>query len=96
MRVGLSHFVASLDETNEIVSVFGNFAQIKKNASLPRHIVNPMNAGDFVIYALQNGEWYSMGEVLGYNVFRLEVGSEVIYVCSNENSVRYILGAGRF
>lgn len=96
MRVGLSHFVASLYDTNEIVSIFGNFAQIKKNASLPRHIVNPMNAGDFVVYALQNGEWHSMGEVLGYNVCRLEVGSEVIYVCSNENSVRYILGAGRF
>ena len=96
MRVGLSHFVAYLDGTSEIISVFGNFTHIKKNASLPRHIVNPMNVGDFVVYALQNGEWHSMGEVLGYNVCRLEVGSEVIYVCSNENSVRYILGAGRF
>lgn len=96
MRVGLSHFVATLYDTNDIINVFGNYSFIKKNASLPRHLSNPMTVEDFVVYALQNGEWKDMGEVTGYHVYKIAIGMEYVYVCTNENGIRYLLGVGEF
>lgn len=96
MRMSLSHFVATLYDNSDTINVFGNYSFIKKNASLPRHLSNPMTVGDFVVYALQNGEWKSMGVVAGYSVQRITIGMEYIYVCSNDTSVRYLLGVGEF
>lgn len=90
--MSLSKYVAELYDTEDIISVYGNFSMFKKNASLPQHISNTMSKEDLVVFFAKNGIWTEVDEVAGYKVYRIEAGTAHIYLCSAENQIRYIIG----
>lgn len=96
MKLTLSHYVAELVDTNDTIVVHGNYSIIKKNASLPRHLANTMDLSDFVLLAMKEGTWVDMGEHCGHKVFKIKIGMEQIYVCTQENRIQYLVGLGDF
>jgi hypothetical protein len=96
MKKSLSHYISDLYGNTESILTYGNFSIIKKNASLPKYLANPMDEADFIVYALQNGTYTEMGEYAGYKVTRVNVGTERVYVARSEKQVRFLLGVEQF
>lgn len=91
-KQGLSHYVADLHNEKEAIVVYGNFAMFKKNASLPNHIINQMDKQDLVAYFCDKGLWSEVGEMAGYKVYRIEAGTEKIYMCTTESDIKFLIG----
>lgn len=88
----ISKYIADLYASTEMIMVYGNFALYKKSLSLPQYLVNQMTKEELVLFIARDGVWKDQGEINGYSVSEVQIGTGRMLVASKEDEIRFIIG----